>query len=160
VISRDPPIIEKPPPFRQPSTKHHVSSTAAFISACQVYSSPRSFFSAEFIMATPKFNSKSPTIKRIRKPLLPAFNSTNTHTPSPRSFRTLQLSICRLPSSSSLRCRPLRLALHNPRASQLLVWQGDLPRPNRLTSNLPPAPTVLSLPYTQWTLRSQSRDLS
>jgi hypothetical protein len=117
---------------------------------------PSIYHNAISTMASPKFNSKSPTIKRIRKlssqPCLsfgcPQLTLFPTH--SKRSLRASHLPIPRLPRQSRLRLRPLRLALHLARTSRNSLHFRHLPRPHRSPSHIPPPPSIFPLLDTKW----------
>lgn len=132
-----------------------------------------------------QFNSKSPTIKRIRTSLaLPTIcNSIRIQLltilyHSPRSLRTLHYPFTRLHRHTSRR-QSLRMALHPPRPARLphhshipdtrRVWitRGQrslprryLPRPHSLTAYISSPTPKLPLPDTEWEIRDESRDLS
>lgn len=115
-------------------------------------------------MAAPKFNSKSPTIRRIRKPssppLLPFFpllqtsniptfpfghfTFTNKSPTSSRSPRTLHLPLRRLPRDSP-RNRPLRMALYaarpprNPPSNPASTTAASCSRPPTRSARHPSA---------------------
>lgn len=117
-------------------------------------------------MATPKFNSKSPTIRRIRKflhhpppSLLDSRTDTRSTHRSPRSPRNIRFALTRLHSHSA-RIRPLRMALYPPRPPQFSLRRRHLPRSHRSPTSLPTTPSILPLRHTVWTLRSQPRNLS
>jgi hypothetical protein len=116
--------------------------------------------------ATPsKFNSKSPTIRRIRTPAPLPFHltpttATNSLVPphSPRSPRTNHHPLAGLPRGPA-RNRPLRMALHAPRPAQIPLRGRHLPRPHRAAADLPLAPPVLPLHHPVRPLRDQPGDL-
>lgn len=102
-----------------------------------------------------QFNTKSPTIKRIRMslPPIPKILNISIHPPnslslslhSKRSLRTRPLPLPRLPRRPP-RNQPLRMALHAPRAScSLPLRHRHLPRPHHSSSNIPFASSFIPL---------------
>lgn len=114
-------------------------------------------------MATPKFNSKSPTIRRICmiSPSQEMFSVwlSLTKERSERSCRVVQLAVSRL-HSSSVGIRSLRMALHLSRPPQLGIRGRNLPWSHRAPPYVPTAPAKLPILDTQRQVRGEPRDLS
>ena len=142
----------RPPTTYGPSPKFHTLVKTA---------------STYLIMATTsRINSKSPTIRRIRKlhpPVSlpnrrPPPNNQTNHSLSPRSARTLNLPLPRLHRHPS-RNGPIRMALHAQRAAQLRLRRRNLPRAHRPTPRLPTQTALLPVRHALRPLRDQPRDL-